>query len=59
LQTVAAVPEALAVGADYGLIVLEGAPPQAWKLALHILSPAGQAPLAGFGFEAPAQPQEQ
>lgn len=48
------VPEALSVGADYGLIVLDGAPPEAWKLALHILSPAGQAVLSEYGFDATA-----
>ncbi len=53
---VVAVPEALAVGADYGLTVLDGAPEAAWRLALHILSPAGQAVLARYGFESGALP---
>ncbi|MEQ9609980.1 MAG: molybdate ABC transporter substrate-binding protein [Kiloniellaceae bacterium] len=52
------VPAALAVGADYGLIVLDGAPAGAWRLALHILSPAGQKILAGYGFESGALPNE-
>lgn len=52
------VPEALSVGADYGLIVLDGAPLDAWKLALHILSPAGQSVLAAYGFDAAALPKE-
>ncbi|MFP3921370.1 MAG: molybdate ABC transporter substrate-binding protein [Dichotomicrobium sp.] len=43
-------PPALAVEADYGLIVLNGAPEAAWRFALHVLSPAGQAILAGCGF---------
>lgn len=50
------VPAPLAVGADYGLIVLDGAPVDAWRLAVHILSPAGQAVLAGHGFESGALP---
>lgn len=52
------VPEALSVGADYGLIVLDGAPADAWKLAMHILSPAGQSILAAYGFDAAALPKE-
>ena len=51
------IPEALSVGADYGLIVLEGAPPEAWRLAMHILSPAGQSVLTDFGFDAAALPK--
>lgn len=52
------VPEALSVGADYGLMVLDGAPAAAWQLAFHILSPAGQAALADYGFDAPGLPAE-
>lgn len=55
---IVAVPDALSVGADYGLIVLEGASPEAWKLATYILSPAGQAVLAEYGFVAAARPDE-
>lgn len=55
---IVAVPGPLAVGADYGLIVLDGAPAEAWRLALHILSPAGQAILASYGFESGALPSE-
>jgi molybdate transport system substrate-binding protein len=55
---IVAVPAELAVGADYGLIVLDGAPAGAWRLALHILSPAGQAVLARYGFDAGALPAE-
>ncbi|QFT78991.1 Molybdate-binding periplasmic protein precursor [Roseovarius sp. THAF27] len=51
------VPDPLSVGADYGLIVLDGAPPEASKLALHILSPAGQSVLAEYGFDAAAVPK--
>lgn len=52
------VPEDLAVGADYGLIVRNGAPSNAMKLALYILSPAGQTILADYGFEASAIPKK-
>ncbi|WP_428696351.1 molybdate ABC transporter substrate-binding protein [Stappia sp.] len=47
------VPEPLAVGADYGLTVMNGASPDAFALALHILSPKGQAILVYHGFDAP------
>ncbi|MGD9952133.1 MAG: molybdate ABC transporter substrate-binding protein [Burkholderiales bacterium] len=49
-QRIVQVPEALAVGADYGLTVIKGARPQAGRLADFILAPAGQAILARFGF---------
>jgi molybdate transport system substrate-binding protein len=44
------VPPELAVGADYGLIVLKDAPPAAHALARFILGEAGQAVLARHGF---------
>ena len=44
------VPAELAVGADYGLIVLDGAPVAAWRFAMFILSPEGQKILSGYGF---------
>jgi ABC-type molybdate transport system substrate-binding protein len=44
------VPPALAVGADYGLTVVEGAPAPAERFAQFILSSAGQAILAKHGF---------
>jgi molybdenum ABC transporter molybdate-binding protein len=50
------VPPALAVGADYGLTVMRGAPESAWRLALFILSPAGQAVLDRHGFRSGALP---
>jgi ABC-type molybdate transport system substrate-binding protein len=50
-------PEALAVGADYGLVVL-GDRPAAARLGLFILSPEGQRILARHGFEAPTEPKE-
>jgi molybdenum ABC transporter molybdate-binding protein len=46
------IPEALAVGANYGLLVRNGAAPEAWRLALYILSPEGQNILNRYGFEA-------
>jgi molybdate transport system substrate-binding protein len=51
-------PEALAVGADYGLTVMTGASPNAWRFAMFILSRDGQAILARHGFAAPALPRE-
>lgn len=52
-------PEALAVGADYGLTVATGASTAAHGLALFILSPDGQAVLARHGFTAPTAPTEE
>jgi len=48
------IPEKLSVGADYGLLVRNGAPNEAWRLALYILSPEGQKILSAYGFEAAA-----
>jgi ABC-type molybdate transport system substrate-binding protein len=48
-----ALPEALAVGADYGLTVMNGAPASAYHFALFMLSDAGQRILARHGFSAP------
>jgi molybdate transport system substrate-binding protein len=56
-QQVVALPDALAVGADYGLTVLAGASPQAYQFAMFILSTDGQQILAKHGFTAPALPQ--
>jgi molybdate transport system substrate-binding protein len=49
-QQIVALPEALAVGADYGLTVINGAPPAATAFAQFILLPQGQAFLARHGF---------
>ncbi len=49
-QQIVALPAALAVGADYGLTVLDGAPPQAYRFAMYILSADGQRILAAHGF---------
>lgn len=45
------IPQALAVGADYGLTVLVGAPASAERLAGFIPGNEGQKILAGYGFE--------
>jgi ABC-type molybdate transport system substrate-binding protein len=52
-QQVVALPEALAVGADYGLTVMADSSANGYKLAMFILSPEGQAILAKHGFAAP------
>jgi molybdate transport system substrate-binding protein len=51
------IPDALSVGADYGLLVRNGASNEAWKLAMYILSPEGQRILREYGFEAAAIPK--
>ena len=56
-QQIVALPDALAVGADYGLTVMNGATPSAYKFALFILSAEGQRTLAKHGFAAPALTQ--
>ncbi|MBB5349308.1 molybdate ABC transporter substrate-binding protein [Desulfoprunum benzoelyticum] len=48
---IVSIPENLAVGADYGLVVRNGASPEAWRLAMYILSPEGQTILQKYGFE--------
>ena len=51
-------PANLLVDADYGLAVMNGASPNAYRLALFILSPEGQRILARHGFVAPGLPRE-
>ena len=51
-------PAALEVGAEYGLTVMNGASPSAWRFAMFILSRDGQAILAKHGFAAPTLPSE-
>jgi ABC-type molybdate transport system substrate-binding protein len=53
-QQMVGLPESLAVGADYGLTVVNGAPPAAQHFTQFILSADGQKILAGYGFDAPA-----
>jgi molybdate transport system substrate-binding protein len=49
-QQVVALPEKLAVGADYGLTVINGGPPAAQSFADFILSSEGQKLLTSHGF---------
>jgi molybdate transport system substrate-binding protein len=49
-QQMVDLPEALIVGADYGLTVIDGAPAAAQDFAEFILSADGQKILAGYGF---------
>jgi ABC-type molybdate transport system substrate-binding protein len=49
-QQIVALPQALAVGADYGLTVVNGASPAAERLVSFILAPQGQSILARHGF---------
>jgi molybdate transport system substrate-binding protein len=51
---VVALPEALAVGADYGLTLLDRSGPAAARFALFVMSVRGQEILARHGFAAPA-----
>lgn len=53
---IVSIPEELSVGADYGLLVRKDAAPEAWRLAMFILSPEGQAILKQYGFVAAAVP---
>jgi len=52
------IPEELSVGADYGLLVRNGASDEGWRLAMYILSPEGQKILREYGFEATAIPNQ-
>lgn len=47
------IPEDLAVGADYGITVVEGAPAGAEDLVAFILSPPAQKILGSYGFSPP------
>jgi ABC-type molybdate transport system substrate-binding protein len=51
------IPEELSVGADYGLLIRDGASNEVWRLAMYILSPEGQKILGEYGFEAKAIPK--
>src|SRR5215831_6496163 len=55
--TVVALPDELAVGADYGLTVLANAPPDAYRFAMYILSAEGQRVLEKVGFGTPTLPR--
>jgi molybdate transport system substrate-binding protein len=56
---IVALPDTLAVGADYALIVLRPERPEAWRLAAFILAPEGQAILDAYGFAATCLPAEE
>lgn len=58
-QQIVQLPDALAVGADYGLTVINGAQTAAEPLARFILSPAGQSILVGYGFASGLGQREQ
>ena len=55
-QRSVALPDELAVGADYGLTVVNRASPHAYQFAMFILSLDGQRVLARHGFAAPSLP---
>lgn len=50
--SIVAIPKRLSVGADYGLVVMNGAPKAAHDLATFIQSEAGKAALSKHGFSA-------
>jgi ABC-type molybdate transport system substrate-binding protein len=54
---VVALPDELAVGADYGLTVIADASPAAYRFAMFILSADGQRTLAKYGFGTPTLPR--
>jgi molybdenum ABC transporter molybdate-binding protein len=54
-QQIIALPDDLAVGADYGLTVIGGAPSAAQDFAAFIMSAGGQAILSKYGFTPPAR----
>ena len=56
-QQIVMLPEPLAVGADYGMTVMNDSPPAAYRFALFIVSAKGQQILAKHGFAAPALSQ--
>ena len=56
-QQIVALPDGIAVGADYGLTVMNGASEAGYRLALFMLSPDGQRILASHGFAAPGLTQ--
>jgi ABC-type molybdate transport system substrate-binding protein len=56
-QQIVALPEGLAVGADYGMTIMNGSPPGAYRFAEFIVSAKGQQILARHGFSAAALAQ--
>ena len=57
-QRMVRLPAELAVAADYGMTVMNGASTNAYRLAMFILSPDGQRILEEHGFTAPTTPRE-
>ncbi len=55
---VVSVPDALAVGAEYGLTVVNGARPEAGRFAAYIRSPMGRMILVRHGFGLPPAPRK-
>jgi molybdate transport system substrate-binding protein len=55
-QSIVALPQGLAVGADYGMTVMVTASAEAYRLAMFVLSADGQRILARHGFAAPNLP---
>lgn len=51
---IVALPDAMAVSADYGLTVMTDASPGAYQFALFIMSTEGQRILVSYGFSAPS-----
>jgi molybdate transport system substrate-binding protein len=58
-QQVVPLPDALAVAADYGFTVMNGASTPAYKFALFVLSSESQKILAEHGFAAPNLPHDE
>lgn len=56
-QQMMPLPSRLAVGADYGLTVMNSASPQAYRFAMFILSAEGQRILLKNGFATPTTPE--
>jgi len=54
-QRIVELPDALSVGADYGLTVITGAPPAATQFAEFILGEPAQRIFGRYGFEPPTQ----
>jgi ABC-type molybdate transport system substrate-binding protein len=52
-QQIVGLPDDLSVGADYGMTVINGAPPAAQQFADFILSPVAQRILVSHGFAGP------
>ena len=55
-QQIVPLPPELTIEADYGLTVMNKAPPRAYEFALFILSVTGQTILSAHGFSAPGLP---